>query len=81
MSDDNGVYITTVDNPYDPSEQFEEWFAFDESHGYHTCSLLDRVSNTSIIGLGDEYNLLELERAIDEIIRMNGSEVYKKIKK
>ena len=26
--------ITTTDNPYDPFEQFAEWFAFDEEKGY-----------------------------------------------
>lgn len=74
------VYITTSDNPYDPADQFDEWFAYDEAHGYHTCSLLDRIANTSLYGLSDEYNTFAIERAIDEIIRFSG-ETYVKIVK
>ena len=81
MSDSEGVYITTVDNPYDPSEQFDEWYAYDEAHGYHTCSLLDRVCNTSFLGLSDEINSESIARAIDEIIEHEGTELYKKIVK
>lgn len=40
------VFITTTDNPYDPSLQFDEWFAFDSQKNYFTCSLLDRIYNT-----------------------------------
>lgn len=72
------VYITTVDNPYDPSKDFRNWFMFDETHGYHTCQLLDRVSITSN-SLSDRTNMSAIERAIDEIIKFNGSELYKKI--
>lgn len=83
MDDNNtsmsGVYITTVDNPYDPCDQFDEWFSYDESHGYHTCSLLDRVANVSLYSLGDDYNSFEIERAIDEIIKNEGESLYKKI--
>ena len=39
--------LTTTDNPYDPFTQFDDWFAFDESMGYHTCSYLARVCKTS----------------------------------
>lgn len=78
-SSNSGVYITTVDNPYDPEEQFDEWYAYDESHGYHTCSLLDRVANTSLFSLGEEYNDRQIELAIDEIIAHEGEELYKKI--
>ena len=32
--------ITTFDNPYSPSEEFDEWYTYDEGHGYHTLSRL-----------------------------------------
>jgi hypothetical protein len=59
--------ITTLDNPYNPFTQFDEWYAFDESKGYHTCSYLARIAKTSN-ELSERENLIEQEKAIDEII-------------
>nr|DAM81248.1 MAG TPA: hypothetical protein [Caudoviricetes sp.] len=71
--------ITTTDNPYDPFEQFAEWFAFDEEKGYHTSSYLNRIARTSD-ALTDEENEAEIERAIDEIIVVDPLNIYKKVK-
>lgn len=60
--------LTTVDNPFDPFEQFTSWFMFDEEKGYHTCSYLGRIARTSD-QLSEEENELENERAIDEILK------------
>lgn len=58
--------LTTFDNPYDPFEQFTQWFMFDEEKGYHTTAYLGRIARTSD-QLSDEENNKEVERAIDEI--------------
>jgi hypothetical protein len=39
--------LTTEDNPFDPFEQFEDWYQFDTSMGYHTLAYLARVAVTS----------------------------------
>ena len=72
--------ITTIDNPYDPFEQFTSWFLFDEEKGYHTCAYLGRIARTSD-QLSDKENELETERAIDEIIKYDFRNIYKKVKK
>lgn len=72
--------LTTRDNPYDPFEQFVPWFMFDIEKGYNSCGYLARVSNTSDL-LSDEENDIEVERAIDEIIRIDPLNIYQKIKK
>ena len=59
--------LTTTDNPFDPITQFDQWYAYDEEKGYHTCSYLARIAATSP-ELSDTDNDLEIERAIDEII-------------
>lgn len=81
MAKHREVYITTVDNPYDPAEQFDEWFSYDEAKGYHTCSLLDRIANTSFLSMNEEELDSEIERAIDQIIRFEGDFMYKKLVK
>ena len=39
--------LTTVDNPYDPFTQYDDWYTWDERNGYHTTGLLARVVITS----------------------------------
>lgn len=74
------VALTTIDNPYDPISQFMQWFMYDEEKGYHSTSYLGRVARTSD-QLSDEENDREIERAIDEIIRYDFLNIYKKIKR
>ena len=70
--------LTTVDNPFDPFEQFTSWLLFDEEKGYHTCSYLGRIARTSD-QLSEEENELENERAIDEILKYDFRNIYKKV--
>lgn len=74
----NRVAITTVDNPYDPFDDFTSWFLFDVEKGYNTCSYLDRIARTSD-QLSEEENKQEIERAIDEIIKYDFMNIYKKV--
>lgn len=71
--------ITTIDNPYDPFNQFDSWFMFDVDNGYNSCGLLDRIAMTSD-QLTEEENEQEIERAIDEIIKYDPLNIYKKVK-
>lgn len=72
------VMLTTVDNPFDPFTQFEEWKAFDESKGYHTCAYLARIVKTSD-ELSEADEALAIEQAIDEIIKLNLLGIYRKV--
>ena len=72
--------LTTIDNPFDPFEQFSEWFLFDVVKGYNSCGYLARVARTSD-QLTDRENAEEIERAIDEIIKYDFMNIYKKVKK
>ena len=73
------VRLTTVDNPYDPFEQFTSWFLFDEEKGYHSTSYLGRIARTSD-ELSDEEHNREEERAIDEIIKYDFRNIYRKVR-
>jgi len=77
----NGSYaITTFDNPYDPFERFSDWFLFDVEKGYNSCAYLARIAKTSD-QFSDEENEREIERAIDEIIKYDFMNIYKKVKR
>ena len=72
--------LTTIDNPFDPFTQFEQWFLFDVEKGYNSCSYLARIAKTSDQFTEDE-NDKEIERAIDEIIKYDFMNIYKKVTK
>ena len=71
--------LTTIDNPFNPYENFDSWFMYDSDHGYNTCSYLSRIAYTSD-QLSEAENDAEIERAIDEIIKFDPFNRYKKIK-
>jgi len=70
--------LTTVDNPFDPSTDYDEWDAFDRAHGYNTSGLLARIVVTSD-QLSDEDQSQAIEQAIDEIVSENSLGIYRKI--
>lgn len=70
--------LTTFDNPYNPFDQFEEWFLFDMQQGYNTCGYLDRVADLPN-DLSDEEEKTATEQAIDSIILHDFMNIYKKI--
>ena len=70
--------ITTVDNPYDPSNQLDSWFLYDVTMNHNTCALLGRIARTSD-QLSDAENDAEIERAIDDIIKYDVEKIYKKV--
>lgn len=75
---DKEVALTTIDNPYDPFNAFDQWYLFDMDNGYCTCGYIDRIAQTSD-QLSDIENNRELERAIDEIIKYDFLNIYKKV--
>ena len=72
--------LTTIDNPFDPFNDFNNWFVFDVSKGYNSCAYLSRIAKTSE-QFTDEENYSEIERAIDEIIKYDFLNIYKKVKR
>lgn len=76
---DTQVAITTIDNPYNPFTEFENWMMFDIEKKYNTCGKLARFARTSD-EFTDEENNLEVEQAIDEIIKFDPFNIYKKVR-
>ena len=72
--------LTTIDNPFDPIKQFDQWFMFDVEKGYNSSAYLARIARTSE-QLSDYENESEIERAIDEIIFYDFRNIYKKVSK
>ena len=74
------IMLTTIDNPFDPFDDFSSWFLYDIEKGYNTCSYLARIAKTSE-QFTEKENDEEIERAIDEIIEHDFMHIYVKVKK
>jgi hypothetical protein len=70
--------LTTVDNPFDPFTQYDEWYRFDTSAGYNSCALLARIVRSSDELSEPDQSAAE-EAAIDEIVTVNASGMHKKV--
>ena len=77
------VMLTTIDNPYNPFDNFEQWYMFDELQARREnrptcCSYLARVDCSS-----DEVSEAEQRQTmndiIDEIVQLNLSGKFIKI--
>ena len=74
----NNCMLTTVDNPFDPFDDFTSWFLFDIEKGYDSCGKVTRIAKLSD-DLTEKEEDVEIERAIDEIIKYDPLDVYKKV--
>ena len=70
--------LSTIDNPFNPFENFDSWFLFDVEKGYNSSAYLARIARTSE-QLSDSENESEIERAIDEIIKYDFMNLYIKV--
>lgn len=70
--------LTTLDNPYNPHHDFDQWLAFDHDHGYYSSQLLGRIARTSD-ELSDADNELAMNDAINEIIHEDLIGIYIKV--
>jgi hypothetical protein len=70
--------LTTVDNPFNPFTEWDEWFRFDTQKGYNSSAFLARIAKLSPDLPLDEQTRV-IEQAIDEIIEENVSGMWKKV--
>ena len=74
------VSITTIDNPYDPIDDFDNWFLFDVEKGYYSCNKIARLLD-EFDGMTQVEEDQQLEKAIDRLIEIDPLDIYKKVVK
>lgn len=72
--------LSTIDNPFNPFDNFDSWFMYDMDKGYNSCAYLARIGKFSD-QLTDQENDEEQERAIDEIVKYDPFGIYIKVVK
>ena len=69
------IMLTTIDNPFNPFTEWDEWYAFDQPR-YQTTGLLARVARTSSeLSVPDQEDAIE--QAMKEIVEFNYSGVHR----
>lgn len=64
--------LTTLDNPFNPFTDWENWYAFDKKMGYNTCQVLAAEAGVSI-----EQSFQDSEEDLDIAMRnMVQSDVF-----
>lgn len=69
------MMVTTLDNPYDPFDEFDSWHQFDEQHNYFTMNYIARVANTSHELTNAQMNYA-LNEAVQEIVQLDVLGIY-----
>lgn len=72
--------LTTIDNPFNPFTEFDNWFQYDVRQGYNTCSKIARLCSDYEILSSYEENK-NIEYAINRIIELDFYKMYKKVTK
>ena len=74
----NECLLTTIDNPYNPFDDFASWYMFDCEKGYKTCEYVARITKCNPEMTQNEEDT-ETERVYDEIIKIDPFDIYKKV--
>ena len=72
--------LSTKDNPFNPFEDFNNWYNFDSDKGYNSCGILARiVGDTEELAPNEEAFATEF--AIDSFIESDPTHMYIKVQK
>ncbi len=72
--------LTTEDNPFDPFDDFENWYIYDQDHHHFCCEkLAEKVGD---LNDSNEVEKIKItESAIDYIVTNDMLHKYKKVQK
>lgn len=75
----NECMLSTKDNPFNPFENFDEWYRYDMDKGWNSSGRLARITKLSD-DMSDEEIEIENEKAIDQIIKNDFLNIFIKVR-
>ena len=75
---EKGYMLTTLDNPFDPFNDFKSWYMFDCEKGHNTSARLARLANINSEMSQKEVDE-EMDRVMDLIIKYDLEDKYIKV--
>ena len=74
-------WLTTIDNPFNPFENFDEWENFDRIKGYNTCNYLARITKELYNDMNEKDYNVYLNSAINECLEFDPFGKYIRVTK
>ena len=71
--------LSTIDNPFNPFDDFASWYMFDIDKGYNCSERVARIANLSSEFTESEANEA-IEKAIDDLIVADPLGLFIKVK-
>ena len=75
---EKGYMLTTLDNPFDPFDDFTSWYMFDCEKGHNTSARLARIAIINPEMSQKEVDD-EMDRAMDFIVKYDLEDKYVKV--
>lgn len=72
--------LSTKDNPFNPFEDFKNWFDYDSDYKYNSCGILDLITG-DMSKLSPTEQALKTEMAIDSFINSDPLGIYIKVQR
>jgi hypothetical protein len=79
VPEDADLVLTTIDNPYDPKQDYLKWKQWDEESGYYTEAYLARMLMMEPdFDIDDDLKIFELtNKVVNDILENDPREIYK----
>lgn len=74
------VLISTIDNPFNPFLDFDNWYAEDIRLGHDTSGLMQRLF-VDYPDMSDRDNAIEYARVVRELFQLDPGELYILVKR
>ena len=74
------VWLTSIDNPFNPFTRFDDWFRFDTFKQYNICNYIARIAIYSE-SMSESEKDKAIENAVDQILELNpyAKEIFRKV--
>jgi len=75
----DNMMLTTIDNPYNPKEEYGKWKQYDMDHNYNTEEYISRIMDLPVdVDIDNAYEVTKYShKAIHEILANDFLGIYK----
>jgi len=73
--------LTTIDNPFNPFDNFDDWYVYDQDNHHFSCERLAETINDDLDDSNEVEQIKITESAIDYIVKNDPLHKFTKVQK